>query len=169
MIIMQLDPIDGDCGVSGYTNWITLDDCSFELAREPKESNQTGTQDLQLGMPECGPVNMKKTVDKASVYLMQLGIGGGALGKDSKCTIVWLQTGMGENNKAKFDKYMEVELTRPVLKKYSIDASGNDRATENIELMYSKISMKYFQRDPKTGAPNQIGPKGWDLVSGEPC
>ena len=169
MIIMQLDPIKGDCKIDGYPNWITLDDCTLEIVREPKESSQAGTQDLHLGMPECTAIQMKKTVDKASVYMQKMAIGGGALGKDSKCQIVWLESGLGQADKQQFDKYMEIELTRPILKKYAIDSSGNDRATENIELIYSKILMTYFERNAVDGQKINHGPHGWDLVSGKPC
>ena len=169
MIVMHLDPIKGDCKIDGYPNWITLDDCSVEISRDPKESSQTGTQDLQLGMPECAPISMKKTVDKASIYLKKMAIGGGALGKDSKCNIVWLASGLGQGDQQKFDKYMEIELTRPILKKYSVDSSGNDRATENIELMYSKILMTYFERNAADGSTTKHGPQGWDLVTGKPA
>ena len=169
MIVMNLDPIKGDCKIDGYADWITLDDCSVEIAREPKESGHTGTTDLLLGMPDCGPVSLKKTCDKASIYLQKMAIGGGALGKDSKCQIVWLESGIGHGDEQKFNKYMELELTRPILKKYAVDASGNDRAVEAIELIYSKILMTYYERNPNDGSQIKHGPQGWDLVSGKPC
>ncbi len=168
MIIMNLEPIKGDCQIKGFTDWITLDDCSVEIAREPKESSKTGTQDLQLGMPECGAVSIKKAADKASVYLQKMAIGGGAIGKDCKCRIVWLESGLGKADTANFDQYMEMELTRPVIKSYSLESSGDERPMESIELIYAKIKMSYFERHPDDGKTTKHGPHGWDLVTGTP-
>lgn len=167
MIVMNLEPIKGDCKIQGYEDWITLDDCNFEISRDPKESGQTGTQDLHLGMPVCEALELKKTADRATVYLKKLAIGGGALGSNGKCRIAWLTSGLGEADKHPFDKYMEIELTRPILKKYSLESSGNDRPTESLSLMYSKILTTYYERDPKTGAQKKHGPQGWDLVTGK--
>jgi type VI protein secretion system component Hcp len=166
MIIMKLDPIKGDCQLEGYTDFITLDDVSWEINRDPKESfNRGGTVDLNFGIPEAGAINVKKAMDISSVDLMVMATGEGV--KSNICKILFVQSGVDQKN-AKYLPFLEIELERPVVKKWSIDGSGDERPTENIELLYNKIKMAYtwYSADGKASAKT-YGPKGWDLVGGK--
>lgn len=164
MIVMKLDPIKGDCKIEGYPNYITLDDVSWDINREPKESGKGATQDLNFGIAEAGAVNLTKTMDIASVDLMRMATGGGA--SPSQCLIEFIQSGVGGADSGKYVPYLQITLKRPVVKKWGINASGDDRPTESIEIMYNSIEMKYMSTDDK-GKQQTFGPKGWDLVAGK--
>lgn len=163
MIIMKLDNIAGDCQLEGYKDFITLDDVSWEISREPKESFGKGaTVDLNFGIAEAAAINVKKSMDITSVDLMKMATGEGV--KCPKCEIKFVQSGVDNTYKP----FLEIVLERPVVKKWSIDGSGDERPTENIELLYNKIEMTYYwySADGKA-AVKKYGPKGWDLVAGK--
>lgn len=161
MIVMKLDPIKGDCQLAGYKEWITLDDVSWDIAREPKESGKGMTADLNFGIAEAAPVSVKKSMDVASCDLMRMATGGGV--SPAKCEIHFIESGA---DKDAYKPFLEIELERPVVKKWSIDGSGDERPSENIELMYNKIEMTYTALDAK-GTPKKGSKKGWDLVEGK--
>ena len=164
MIVMKLDPIVGDCKLSGFENYITLDDVSWDINREPKESAKGATQDLNFGIPEAGAVNVTKSMDIASVDLMKMATGGGA--SPAQCVIKFIQSGVGGATSSTYTTYLEITLKRPVVKKWGINGSGDERPTETLEVMYNSIEMKYSSTDEK-GATKAYGPKGWDLVAGK--
>lgn len=164
MIVMQLQPVKGDCLLAGYENWITLDDVSWEISREPKESGKGMTADLNFGIAEAAPVNVKKALDVASCDLMKMATGGGI--SPATCKIHFIESGKTTGHGNKYEPFFEIDLERPVVKKWSIDGSGDERPSENIELMYNKIEMQYTSIDAK-GAPIKSGKKGWDLSKGE--
>ncbi len=164
MIVMKLEPIKGDCLLSGYASWITLDDVSWEISREPKESGKGVTADLNFGIAEAAPVNIKKAMDVASCDLMKMATGGGI--SPATCEIHFIESGKSTGHGDKYLPFLEIKLERPVVKKWSIDGSGDERPSENIELMYNKIEMEYTSIDAK-GNPIKSGKKGWDLAKGE--
>ncbi|MBI4696813.1 MAG: type VI secretion system tube protein Hcp [Gammaproteobacteria bacterium] len=164
MIVMKLDPIKGDCKLEGYADYITLDDVSWDINREPKESAKGATQDLNFGVAEAGAVNLTKTIDMASVDLMRMATGGGA--SPSQCLIEFIQSGVGGADSGKYKAYLQITLKRPVVKKWGINGSGDDRPSETLEIMYNSIEMKYMSTDDK-GKQTTFGPKGWDLVLGK--
>ncbi|MGB0126058.1 MAG: type VI secretion system tube protein Hcp, partial [Rhodocyclaceae bacterium] len=96
--------------------------------------------------------------------LMVMATGEGV--KSNLCEIKFVQSGVDEKSK-KYLPFLEISLERPVVKKWSIDGSGDERPTENIELLYNKIRMKYtwYSADGKASTKT-YGPKGWDLVGG---
>ena len=160
MIIMQLKDIPGECELTGKTDWIVVDSLSWEITREEKESGKVGTKDINLGVAEMPALTMGKSMDRASVFLMQQAIAGGALG--APCIIELLATG-GIDKEAQV--YLRYELERPIIKSWSIDASEDDRPTESVSILYNKIRMEYFQsQDGKEY--KSAGKKGWDVVSG---
>lgn len=166
MIVMKLEPIKGDCQLEGkYKHWITLDDCSWEISREPKESGKGMTADLNFGIAEAAPVNVKKAFDVASCDLMKMATGGGV--SPDACEIHFIESGQTSGHGTEYSPFLEIKLERPVVKKWSIDASGDERPSENIELMYNKIVMVYTSLDAK-GSATKSSEKGWDLVGGKP-
>lgn len=163
MIVMKLEPIKGDCKLEGYTDWITLDDVSWEISREPKESGKGMTTDLNFGIAEAAPVNVKKAMDVASCDLMKMATGGGV--SPATCEIKFIESGQSAGHGKEYKPFLEIKLERPVVKKWSIDGSGDERPSENIELMYNKITMQYTSVNAK-GSPTKSSEKGWDLVKG---
>ena len=142
MIVMKLEGIPGDCEIPGYEGWILVDSLSWEITREEKESGKQGTRDINLGVAELPALSMNKSMDKASVKLMQQSIAGGALGgKEGKAKIECLATSGTTSTDKCFLRYV---LERPIIKSWSIDASDDDRPTESVSILYNKIYMTYF-------------------------
>jgi type VI protein secretion system component Hcp len=164
MIVMKFSPINGDCQLADYTNWITIDDVSWDINREPKESSKGATTDLHFGVAEAGAVNVTKQMDISSVYLMKEATGGGT--SPDKCEIHFISSGLDASKKDQYSTFLIIELERPVIKKWGINASGDDRPSESIEIMYNTIKMKYtwFSGGSKK---SEAGPAGWDLVGGK--
>mgnify|MGYP003572201049 CR=1 FL=1 len=161
MIVMKIDGIPGDCNIADHEGWIVVDSLSWEITREEKESGKQGTKDINLGVAELPALTMGKSMDKASVFLMQNSIAGSALG--TVATIELLATAGLEGAPACFLRY---KLERPIIKSWSIDASDDDRPTESVSILYNKIHMEYFAtEDGKTYT--SAGNKGWDVVTGK--
>lgn len=161
MIIMKLEGIPGDCNIEGKEGWITIDSLSWEIQREEKESAKAGTKDINLGVAELPALTMGKSMDKASVYLMQQSIAGGALGAPGE---VELLSTAGVDSEPKV--YLRYKLDRPIIKSWSIDASEDDRPTESVSILYNKIFMEYFATaDGLTYT--RVDGKGWDVVVGK--
>ena len=164
MILMQLPNIKGDSEITGYEDWIVVDSLSWEVTREEKESGKQGTRDINLGVAELPALTMGKSMDKASTYLMQQSIAGGALGgATGKAKIDCLATAGIDSEPKCFLRYV---LERPIIKSWSIDASDDDRPTESVSILYNKIFMEYFATQDGDNYVRVDG-KGWDVVTGK--
>ena len=62
---------------TGYENWISCTQISWDLAREFKESAKGGTADVFTGVADVKPITLNKTFDCSSPDLMQFACGGG--------------------------------------------------------------------------------------------
>lgn len=159
MILMKLDTIEGDCQIQGYEKWIVVDSLSWEIQREEKESGKAGTTDVNLGVADLPAITVAKSMDNASIYLMQNAIAGGAFA--NPCEIHLVETAGVDQ---KLHPYLSFKLNRPIIKSWSIDASDDDRPSENVSIMYNKIVMEYWQT-PDGKAFTSVGKRGWDTVT----
>ncbi len=158
MILLKLDGIDGDCSIADWIGYITLSSVSWEITREFAESGKMGTQDVNVGMADLPPISIGKSMDKASVYLMQNSISGSSLGTAEIKFIA--QSGTeGSGN-----VFLEFKLDNAIVASWSIDGSEDDRPTENCTLWYHKIWMQYFtSKDGKNY--ETAGSRGWDRIT----
>jgi type VI secretion system secreted protein Hcp len=158
--MLKLDGVDGDSHIPKYEKWISCTSASWDVTREPSESAKTGTLDVNLGNAEIPAIELGKTMDASSVYLMQAAVSGGALGKEAK--IHFLTTGGDKAN-----LYLEFKLFNPIVTKWAISGSDDGRPEENISLWYWKIWMQYYTTtDGKSFT--SAGSRGWDRVKNEP-
>jgi type VI secretion system secreted protein Hcp len=156
MILLKLDGVDGDSNITGYEKWIACTSVSWNVERTFSESAKSGTQDVNLGTAEIPPISINKTFDAASVYLMQSGVGGGALGTEAK--IHFLATGGDKAN-----LYLEFKLFNPIVASWSISGDEDERPTEEVSLWYWKIWMQYYTtKDGKSYT--SAGARGWDRI-----
>ena len=79
MILLQLGSIKGDSQITGFENWISCTQISWDLTREFKESAKAGTKDVFTGVADVKPITLNKTFDCASPDLMQYACGGGKI------------------------------------------------------------------------------------------
>jgi type VI secretion system secreted protein Hcp len=160
MILLKLEGIEGDSQIPGYQGWIACTSVSWNVERTFSESAKAGTQDVNLGVAEIPPISINKSFDRASVYLMQSAIAGGALGKEAK--LHFLVTG-GE----KHNLYLEFKLNNPIVASWSISGDEDERPTEEVSLWYWKIWMQY-QTTTDGVAYSIAGSKGWDRIGNKP-
>ncbi|MGE0384763.1 MAG: Hcp family type VI secretion system effector [Gammaproteobacteria bacterium] len=159
MILLKIKEVPGDSKMKGYEDWITVSSISWNCTREPKESAKAGTSDIFLGTPELAPVSVTKSMDRASINLLKMALSGKASEEVAK--FAFLQT-MGE----KYEQFLEIRLSRCLVKSWSISGSEDERPEETIEFMYNKIWMEYSQLvEGKT--PTKAGNAGWDQVVGQ--
>lgn len=158
MILLKLDGIDGDCEIEKWKGYITLSSVSWAITREPGESAKMGTKAIVTGMPDLPAIEIGKSMDKASVYLMQNSISGSSMGTAEIKFISQAGTeGTG-------DVFLEFKLDNAIISGWSISGDADDRPSETIALWYHKIWMQYYESsDGKTYT--SAGSRGWDRVA----
>lgn len=158
MILLKLKGIDGDCEIEKYKKYITLSSVSWEITREMADSAKMGTKDINVGMADLPPISIEKSMDKASILLMQNAIAGSSLGTAEIKFIAQSGTdGAGE-------VFLEFKLDNAIVSSWSISGSEDDRPTETATLWYHKIWMQYFStEDGKTY--EKAGDRGWDRIA----
>jgi type VI secretion system secreted protein Hcp len=160
MILLKLQGIDGDSKFKGHEKWITCESLNWEVTREEKESAKGGTEDINLGIADLPAVQLGKSMDIASVYLMQNAIAGKSFGT---AEIHFVESQGVEEGAYKV--YLEYKLDRAIIKSWSISASGDDRPEETVAILYNKIKMKYTPFDGAKAGPAHE--KGWDTIAGK--
>jgi len=157
MILLKLPGIPGDSSVDGHKEWISCTSVSWDIEREFSESAKAGTLDINLGLADLPPIELGKSMDKSSVYLMQNAVAGSSLGT---AEIHFITSAGTEGSGA---PYLEYKLDTAIISKWTISGSEDDRPEETVGLWYSKIWMKYYTtKDGKTYTA--AGDKGWDRV-----
>lgn len=160
MILLKIPKIDGDSTVTGYEKYIACTSMSWSLTREFSESAKAGTKDVYTGVAEIPPIELGKTFDCASIYLMQAACGGGAVG--DKAEIHCLQSGADMTDPKK-SLYLKFVLENPIIASWNISGDEDARPTETITLWYWKICLEYFTFDGTNS--KSVGKKGWDRTT----
>ncbi len=158
MILMWLDDVPGDCQIKGYEEWITCSSVSWSIEREFSESAKAGTLDVNLGVSDLPPIEVGKSMDRASADLMFAGAGKGKVSAKGKIHFI----GTGDTDDPKKNLYLEFLLDNPIIAGWSISGSDDDRPEETVNLWYWKIHMKYYAFDGKDY--KLVGEKGWDRI-----
>ena len=154
MILCKLPKIPGDCMVKGYEEWITCSEFNFGIEREFADSAKGGTADVNLGVADLPPVELGKSMDKASALLFRQSISGKSLGTGE---IHFVETMDDE-----LFMYLQYKLDNVIVSKWDMTGSDDDRPTESFSLFYSKIWMEYTPfGGKKKGTPIK---DGWDRI-----
>ena len=157
MILLKLDGINGDCSMPDWKDYITLTSVSWEITREFAESAKMGTKDINVGTADLPPITMGKSMDKASVFLMQNAISGSSLGTaEIKFNAQSGTAGAGE-------VFLEFKLDNAIIASWSIDGSEDDRPSENVTIWYHKIWMQYYTTEDGKSYTT-AGSRGWDRI-----
>lgn len=163
MIFMQLPGISGDVVLSGYDGWIAVDSVSYGVDRDVMESGKAGTEDINLGVAPAAAIRVSKGLDDASTQLMQLSVAGTGLSKAATIHLVE-QAGTPD---AKPIVYLEIKLDRPIVKSWEIHAAEDDRPSEALDLLYSRIAFKSWTiADGRRAQEPRVN--GWDFVYNKP-
>lgn len=161
MILLKLPGIPGDVNISksGFPQeCIACTSCSWDIEREFKESGKAGTMDINLGVADLPSISLGKSMDKASVYLMQNSIAGSSLGTAE----IYFLTSSGVDSDG--EVFLEFKLNNAIVQSWNISGDEDDRPNEEIKLWYNKIWMQYFQSENGKDYTS-AGSKGWDRVA----
>jgi len=159
MILLKLLPIKGDCAIAGFEDWISCTSIDWALNREMKESAKAGTKDVFTGVAEIPPIEIGKSFDCSSIELMKFACGGGKICDTAE--IVLLTTGEDMSTAAN-NWYLKFKLDSPILAKWSISGSEDERPNEKISIWYYKVQLTYRAFDGK--AFKDKGTRGWDRI-----
>lgn len=152
-IVLHIPGVNGDCKISGYENWIRVDNVDIGVERAMKESGEKGgTQDINIGVGELQECTISKSMDAASTHLIKFGVNGNSL-KSAK--IHFLQMGSATG---KPTTYFEILMDRVFVKSYNVSFNEGDKAVESFALYYNKI--KFWN----IGSKGVVGEFGWDNV-----
>lgn len=161
MILLKLPGIPGDVNISNSAvadGCIACTSCSWDIEREFKESGKAGTTDINLGVADLPAISLGKSMDKASVYLMQNAIAGAGLGTAE----IYFLSSSGVTGEGEI--FLSFKLNNVIVQSWNISGDEDDRPNEEIKLWYNKIWMEYFQStDGKTYT--SAGSKGWDRIA----
>jgi len=159
MILLYLSDVKGDSQITGYEDWISCTNVSWEITREFSESAKAGTRDINVGVADLPPITISKTFDKSSMELMFAAAGKGKVSTEAK--IHFLAT--GDTATPANNLYLEFKLDNPIIASWSISADEDDRPTEEVSLWYWKVWMKYYTYDGSSYVA--AGDKGWDRIA----
>lgn len=165
MILIHIDGIAGDSQIPGYKgkDWFSVDDFSFGVVRETKESAKAGTDDITIGVGELAECSFTKTTDRGSIKLMHHSISGGPL---ASAEIHFVQTKDSADSKQAVFPFLMFKLEPCFIKTWNITGTEDGRPSETITLWYQKIAMQYFSYSKKNGKyeSHNEGTAGWDQV-----
>ena len=155
-IYMKIDGIDGHVTAKGYEKWIEVDSLNFGVSRNISTVPGNVT-DRESTKPKVSEIIVSKQMCKASPNLFSEA----CVGKSKPNVKIHVcQTG-GDS----VSPYMEYTLSNVLLSNYQVN--GIERAekvppTENVNLNFDKIEMKYTPYDDKHNPQSPI-PAGYDL------
>jgi type VI protein secretion system component Hcp len=159
MILLSLGDIKGDSQITGFTNWISCTQISWDLTREFKESAKAGTKDVFTGVADVKPITLNKTFDCASPDLMQYACGGGKICDTATISLIASGTDMADASK---NVYLTFKLDSPMIAAWNISGGEDERPAETLSLWYYKVCLTYWQFDGTK--KTEWGPRGWDRI-----
>ena len=159
MILLQLGSIKGDSQITGFENWISCTQISWDLTREFKESAKSGTKDVFTGVADVKPITLNKTFDCASPDLMQYACGGGKICDTATIKLLASGADMADASKS---VYLTFLLDSPIIASWNISGGEDERPAETLSLWYYKVQLTYIQS--LADNPVTYGPRGWDRV-----
>lgn len=143
--------IKGEVTAEGHKDWIDLG--SFQWGVGRGIGAPTGsTKDRESSAPSVSEITVSKSLDSASVLLLQEAL----TGKAVTVEIDFVKTGEGQ-----LETYLKFTLTNTLISGYSM-SSGGDRPSESLSLNFTKIEMKEMGSDEK-GEGGQPASAGYDL------
>jgi len=152
-IYMRINNINGDVSAQGYDNWIEIDNLNHSIKKNITQ--RSGSEfNRNIGIPKLSHISITKQADSATSLLFQQSLETKDLGE---VLIHVCQTG------SSLQPYLEYTLDDVIISDFELNAenSGNEETScfENLELSYSKISIKYTPRDKinKTKSPIAAG------------
>ena len=162
MILVRITDIKGDVKISGYIDWFVAESFDFSIGKKV-ESIDSNNRDIEVKKDNDQELSISKTIDSATVYLMLSVMKGRKdSGTNSTCSVdihliqnKAMEVGIG------MQPFLLIRIENAIIKDWGIDATGDDRPTENLKIWFNKAAMKYrATMDGKTYISH--GPHGWD-------
>jgi type VI protein secretion system component Hcp len=186
----------GSCMIPNYVDWFPVESFGFGFDPQTDSDNSTQTNGNSNGKnskgssatspsPSTSPsdrekyfteVKLEKLVDLASCYLMQLAFEerkkkkGGDSKIESKLTAdihVLSSATVDKSTSRHIFPSVMIHLEAVVVKGWDLNASGDERPTESVDIGYDRAAMKYVHTsDGKVY--DELPPKGWDQANHVP-
>lgn len=153
-IYLKLGDIKGESTVDGYAEQIEILNFSYSCF-QPVSESRSGTMHT-AGRANHGTFNFSKYTDVSTADI---------------CAAMWAGKTIGEvvmtavtNNGDAVIPYMTITLSSVVISNFSLHASGNSVAGEEISLSFSKIKIAYHKQG-QDGADGGEKVAEWDLAT----
>ncbi len=153
-VFVQVDGIEGDSKFKNHENWIVAESCTIPTTRPETQTTMGKVTDRTRANVDFDDVQLKKSMDMASPFLMHWNL----QGKGRKVTVHFTD----ENN-----WYLEYVMENTILTKLDIDADAEGTATETLSLDFTKIEYVYRTKS-ETGDEYEVKGKRlhYDISTG---
>ncbi len=172
MILVRVDNVMGDVKIKGYENWFVAETIGFGVGRKVKADNNA--KDIEEERPEEQELSINKTIDAATVYLMHFAMKGRTNANASRPVCIDIHLLQNRQLPGKPDlavsAYLKIRIENAIITEWGIDASGDERPTEDLKFWFNRAAMKYraLNEEKKAGSNDLAysfvshGPLGWD-------
>jgi type VI protein secretion system component Hcp len=170
----------GSCLIAGYEKWFPVESFGFgfdpklgekkdtDSTGQPKTNtqnrSQTGGTSVSDAEKESARIRLEKPVDTATSYLMKMAFEDRKKKKcndSSRMADIHVLGTIHLKGTAHILPTVMVHIERVLVKGWDLNASGDERPSESVELWYDRASMKYVHTDAK-GVNKEFSPQGWD-------
>lgn len=177
MILVRIDRIKGDVKIPGYDSWFIATSMDFGVGRKVEASSTNATTggkvvDVQIGKAESQELSIDKSVDSATVYLMQAAMKSRSDG--GKSYLVSIDIHLIQNksydeaidSKSPVKPYLKIRIENAIVQSWKISADDDQRPSESISIWFNRAAIKY-RASPDGKVYQTFGPLGWDQQKNE--
>ncbi|MDB6122870.1 MAG: type secretion system effector, Hcp1 family [Pedosphaera sp.] len=150
-------PINGESTDKGHPNWIQLSEYSFGVS-QPHAGSRSDSGAATGGRADFEPFTCKKSVDKASNFLMLCCASGYHIGK------ITVELCRATGTKQIFVKLIYTDC---IITKVTVNGSGGSEGeipTEDLEFNFGSVDFAYTPTNHKTGEAEAAVSKKWDVI-----
>lgn len=141
---LKIDVIPGESRDEKHLEWIEL--LSYHHSVTSPRSGSRAS-DLATGRREYSDLSIVKTIDKATPLLFD------AVATNKSFATVKLELCRATGAKDKYCELLLEDVFVSSVRPGGTAAEGKDKPLEEVSFNYQKITMTYFEVDPKTGQP----------------
>jgi type VI secretion system secreted protein Hcp len=152
IVVMNCDPIKGECILTDYTGQIELLSFSHGIAQQIT-SDQSNTKRTS-GKPHHQDFTVTKYVDLASTQLIDHCNQAKPL---AKVIVV-----VGQNDNGKVIQFFKYTFTNALISSVSVGGGGGGKPQETVTFNYTTMQWDYIQQKEEAGKEGQNSAK-WDL------
>ncbi len=167
LILVRIDRITGDVEIPGYEKWFVAKSIDFGVSQKA-ETAEGGDRDIEIGKVEVTELEIEKSIDAATVYLMQLAMKSRSQSAGRQPLNIDIHLAQNRNDldgqsdsKKPVRAFMKIRIENAIVQEWGLTASEDGRPDESLKIWFNKAAIKYYAtKDGKTY--KTYGPVGWD-------